>query len=186
MPKRRTLIKAALAAPAMAAPSAPPAPRAPGGDAAARRAGRGGALFALYTDWLAYGREWDATLDALARAEAQALAAGGAAWNAFWDGLSGCRSGAARFTARCDALCEAQRRALCAAAATPGDSLDDVAVKLALWRRAHMDMRSGRLVNGWDALAFSAYDDALALAGRTELAHESDEKLRAAIIRARD
>lgn len=180
MPKRRTLIKAALAAPAMAPPCAPPAP---GGDAAARRAG---ALFALYTDWLAYDRERDATLDALARAEAQALAAGGAAWNAFWDGLSGCRSGAARFTARCDALCEAQRRALCAAAATPGDSLDDIAVKLALWRRAHMDMRSGGLVNGWDALAFSAYDDALALAGRTELAHESDEKLRAAIIRARD
>ena len=64
-------------------------------------------------------------------------------------------------------------------AASPGETLDDIAVNLALWRRANMEMTVRGFGESWDALVFSAYDDALALAGRTALAHPKDDAMRA-------
>ena len=174
MPKRRNLIKAALTAPAMAMPSAL---LLSGGDAAAGRAGRGGTLFALYTDWLSYEAEIGTTFPDLADAETSASERG-----VRWSECPVVRA----VLARQDALFGAQRRALYALAASPGEGLDDIAVKLALWRRANMEMTARGFGESWDALVFSAYDDALALAGRTALAHPKDDAMRALIGEARE
>lgn len=57
--------------------------------------------------------------------------------------------------------------------------LDDVVLKLFLWRHADPEPRGFH--NPWDMLPFSAYRDLLALTGREALAHPADEAARAAM-----
>lgn len=163
MTHRRSLLKAALAAPAAAlTPSLPvaAAPLAVGGDAD---------LFALYADWLTYDAEMSATFPALAAAETSASARG-----VDWDDCLAVRM----VLARQEAFWRAQQDALYDGAARPAVTLDGVALKLAFWRRANPDVRHGQFTDGWDRLTFSAYDDLIAMTGRADLAHEGDEKMR--------
>lgn len=168
MTHRRCLLKAALAAPAAAlAPHLPVSaaplglvPAAPGGDVS---------LFDLYADWLTYDAEMGTTFPALELAERGASARG-----VNWDNCPAVRA----VLARQEAFWGAQQRALYEVAATPAACLDGIAVKLALWRRANPDVRHGQFTDGWDRLAFSAYDDMIAMTDRQDLTHPEDETLR--------
>lgn len=163
MTHRRRLLKAALAAPAAAL--APfrrvfAAPLAPGGDAA---------LFDLYADWLAGDAEMSATIPALEVAEQGARDHG-----IDWDDFPAVRA----VITRQDAIWRAQQEALYAAALRPAASLEGIALKLAFWRRAYLEICHGQFAQHWDWMAFSAYCDVIAFADRRDLAHEDDKMLR--------
>ncbi|MEM9618072.1 MAG: hypothetical protein AAF936_08945 [Pseudomonadota bacterium] len=164
MTHRRRLLKAALLAPAAAL--------SPANAVSLPRGGGDARLFALYADWLTYDGEMQASLNALERAEKAATARG-----VSWDDCPAVRA----VLARQAAFWDAQRSAVTAIAATRAARLDGVALKLALWRRANPEASSGQFTDNADMLAFSAHDDMIALTGRTDLAHEGDETLRAEI-----
>lgn len=73
------------------------------------------------------------------------------------------------------AMTEVLRRA----ARTPGSGLDEVVLKLVLWRLS--DAEADSFDNPWDMLSFSAYRDLLTLTGHEALAHPADEEARAAL-----
>lgn len=157
-PHRRDLLKAAMTAPAL------PLVRLTGGD---------GVLFAQYAAWLTLRDDIGRTLTAQNAAEEAAFARG-----VDWDD---CPTIADAYE-RVGQLFRERDRTICAAAALPAASLDGIAVKLALWRRAALDVGRGLACETWDRLAFSAYRDLIAYAGRSDLAHSDDALLAAALL----
>lgn len=120
---------------------------------------------AVFEEWRRLEKRLARSIDALAAAEEAAHARGASAGD--------CPKVAAAFEeqgACFDAMTEAMRRA----ARTPAAGLDDVILKLVLWRLA--DPEANRFANPWDMLPFAAYRDLLALTGCEALAHPADAK----------
>lgn len=120
---------------------------------------------AVFEEWRQLEERLVRAIDALAAAEEAARAPGASGGD--------CPKVAAAFEeegACFRAMDEAVRRA----ARTPAAGLDDVILKLVLWRLSNPEADS--FANPWDMLPFAAYRDLLALTGCEALAHPADEK----------
>lgn len=121
---------------------------------------------AVFEEWRRLEARLARAIDALAAAEEAAHARGAS-------GGDDCPKVAAAFEEEGACFCamdEAMRRA----ARTPSAGLDDVILKLVLWRLA--DPEASGFANPWDMLPFAAYRDLLALTGCEALAHPADAK----------